>query len=43
MAMAMADLDMAAAAHVAVADTGPMDSTEPLQDPCLDSSNSYQV
>jgi len=33
MAMVMADLDMAAATHVAMGDTGPMDSTEPLQDP----------
>ena len=33
MAMAVADLDMAAVAHVAVGDTGPTDSTKPLQDP----------
>lgn len=33
MAMAVADLDMAAAAHIAVGDTGPTESTKPLQDP----------
>lgn len=33
MAMAVADLDMATAGHIAVGDTNPTDSTEQLQDP----------